>query len=128
LDASALWAARETGLFQSEAWTDYYVRFIAHFVGVYTHEAVAFARESARWSADPANVERYLASGNVMSDVVGKTRQEAFAHLPFEERAYDFAFPYCEWPRERSKVSGLPVGDGRIALPVGDGRLATYAP
>lgn len=109
------WAARETGLFESKAWMDYYVRFIAHFVGIYTSEAVPFTRESARWSADPANIERYAASGNVMFDIVGQTRLEAFAQLPFDERAYDFAFPYCEWPRELSRASGLPVGDGRIA-------------
>jgi len=39
------WAARETGLFESKAWMDYYVRFIAHFVGIYTSEAVPFTRE-----------------------------------------------------------------------------------
>ena len=33
--------------------------------------ARAVAREAARWSADPANVERYLTAGRRMEDLLG---------------------------------------------------------
>ena len=64
------WAARETGLFDEHpAFMDYYVRFIGHSVSVYG-VARAAPRESARWSAEPANVQAYLATKQ-MPDVVG---------------------------------------------------------
>ena len=65
------WAAREVGLFADHpAFMDYYVRFIGHFVSVYERLAPPFARESARWSESPANVEAYLVTKQ-MPDVVG---------------------------------------------------------
>ena len=82
------WAARETGLFDDHpAFMDYYVRFIGHFVSVYERLAPPFARESARWSADPANVEAYLATKQ-MPDVVGVSPREALSQLPAAERGY----------------------------------------
>ena len=82
------WAAREAGLFaEHPAFMDYYVRFIGHFVSVYERLAPPFARESARWSADPANVEAYLATKQ-MPDVVGVSPREALSQLPAAERAY----------------------------------------
>lgn len=82
------WAARETGLFEQQAFIDYYIRFIAHFVSVYSSKSPPFARESARWSADPLNLKRYAEAGNMMSDVIGKPIEKALAELPAEERAY----------------------------------------
>ena len=82
------WAAREVGLFDDHpAFMDYYVRFIGHFVSVYERLAPPFARESARWSADPANVEAYLVTKQ-MPDVVGVSPREALSQLPAAERAY----------------------------------------
>ena len=101
------WAAREVGLFADHpAFMDYYVRFIGHFVGpashhtpstrpahfpaqvsVYERLAPPFARESARWSESPANVQAYLATKQ-MPDVVGVSPREALSQLPAAERAY----------------------------------------
>ena len=81
-------AAREVGLFDKHpAFMDYYVRFIGHFVSVYERLAPPFARESARWSESPANVEAYLATKQ-MPDVVGVSPREALSQLPAAERAY----------------------------------------
>merc|ERR1712072_920308 len=82
------WAARETGLFEHKAFMDYYTRFIAHFISIYSSKSPPFTRESARWSADPQNVQRYLDGGNVMVDIIGKPIEEALAELPDEERLY----------------------------------------
>jgi len=84
------WAARDTGLFEPQhaVFMDYYLRFIAHFMSVYSSKAPAFTRESARWSADQQNIERYVANGNLMSDVVDRPVQEALEDLPSEERVY----------------------------------------
>ena len=85
------WAAREAGFYDTSAgrrWMDYYVRFIAHFVSVYERTAPPFAREAARWSADPANTAAYLERGRTMPDVVGVSLNKALATLPPEEREY----------------------------------------
>merc|ERR1711981_998863 len=80
------WAARDTGLFEPEhaAFMDYYAKFIAHFISVYSSKAPPFARESARWSAEQQNIDRYLANGNLMSDVTGQPLQDALEDLPSE--------------------------------------------
>lgn len=84
------WAAREAGLFEPQhaAFMDYYIRFIGHFVSVYSSKSPPFTRESARWSADPKNIEQYLKSGNCMSDVIDKPIEKALAELPADEREY----------------------------------------
>jgi len=82
------WAARETGLFEHESFMDYYTRFIGHFISIYSSKSPVFTRESARWSADPQNIQRYLAAGNRMTDVIGVPLEEALADLPATERAY----------------------------------------
>lgn len=82
------WAARETGMFEHEAFMEYYVRFIGHFISVYSSKAPPFTRESARWSADPENVQRYLDAGRTMPDVVGKDLDLALLELPADERLY----------------------------------------
>ena len=38
---------------------------------IYERSAPAFARESARWSADQVNIDKYIAAGNVMENVAG---------------------------------------------------------
>lgn len=87
------WAMREAGLFdQSPTFASWYVRFIAHFVRVYESTAPQFARESARWSADPRNIELYANSGNRMpasvlgSDGRGVPARQATADLLAKER------------------------------------------
>jgi len=82
------WAARETGMFEHEAFMDYYMRFIGHFVSIYSSNSPPFTRESARWSADPQNIQRYLAAGNVMTDVINQPIEKALAQLPANERVY----------------------------------------
>ena len=82
------WAAREIGAFAHAPFADYYVRFIAHFVSVYERAAPPFARESARWSADPANTAAYEAAGKRMPEVMGLSHAAAFASLPPSERQY----------------------------------------
>jgi len=83
------WAVREVGMFETcPLFVDYYIRFIAHFVSVYETTAPPFARESARWSADKANVDAYLANNCTMDDVIGISYSDAIAELPEEEREY----------------------------------------
>merc|ERR1712224_969440 len=81
------WAMREAGIVAaSPSFTEYYVKFIGHFVSVYESTAPPFARESFRWSADPANIERYLANGRQMEPgVVDVGARQALAQLPPEE-------------------------------------------
>ncbi|KAG1655426.1 hypothetical protein FOA52_009097 [Chlamydomonas sp. UWO 241] len=64
-------ACRETGLADHAEFMRFYVEFIQHFVGVYERSAPAYAQESAAWSADPANVQRYRENGCKMIDVLG---------------------------------------------------------
>jgi len=96
------WAAREVGLFQPQyaSFMDYYIRFIAHFISVYSSKSPPFTRESARWSADSRNISKYLKAGNVMIDVVDVPVEQALAALPRGEREYtgskhqDPSWPY----------------------------------
>jgi hypothetical protein len=87
------WAVRSFLLDLSPTFCDYYIRFIGHFVRVYEGTAPAFARESWRWSADPTNIQRYIANGRVMTDVLGLSLEEAEAQLP-ESEANDSYWPY----------------------------------
>lgn len=87
------WALRTVAGEKSPAFTDYYVRFIGHFVARYEGTATMFARDSWRWSADPKNVEDYIAGGRKMRDVMGLTFDQALAQIPMEE-AYDNVWPY----------------------------------
>jgi len=100
LDDARVWmrlhfrAARDTGMFEEHpAFMDYYIRFIAHFIRIYSSEAPQFTRDSARWSADPANVEKYVKAGNLMRDVIGQSRARAWKQLPAEEQE-DNSWPY----------------------------------
>ena len=63
------------------------MRLIDHFVSVYERTAPPFARESARWSADPAQVADYVATKR-MKGVVDTPLRDALAQLPAEERTY----------------------------------------
>eukprot|EP00746_Dinoflagellata_sp_MGD_P140190 gnl/MRDRNA2_/MRDRNA2_73481_c0_seq3.p1 gnl/MRDRNA2_/MRDRNA2_73481_c0~~gnl/MRDRNA2_/MRDRNA2_73481_c0_seq3.p1 ORF type:complete len:354 (-),score=60.21 gnl/MRDRNA2_/MRDRNA2_73481_c0_seq3:403-1464(-) len=95
------WAARETGMFKHEAFMDYYIRFIAHFISIYSSKSPPFTRESAHWSADPQNVQQYLDAGKHMVDVVGIPLEQALAQLPSTERAYTGSrHSSPEWPYE----------------------------
>jgi len=81
-------------LFENKAFEDWYVRFIAHFVRVYERMAPQFARESARWSANPANIERYLANGRRMTDILGLRVSSAINSLPLHEQTGESDWPY----------------------------------
>jgi hypothetical protein len=92
------WALRESGLLeQAPSFADYYVRFIGHFIRVYESTAPVFTRDSLRWSANPKNIEAYLANGRCMTDVLGQSQQEAEEQLP-EEELNDFQWPYNQTP------------------------------
>ena len=88
------WAMRESGMMeQSPSFANFYVRFIGHFVNVYESTAPAFARDSLRWSADPKNIQEYIANGRCMVDVLGLSLEEAEAQIP-ENETNDFVWPY----------------------------------
>lgn len=93
------WAGREQGLVgpaaKSPRFSNWFVRFIAHFVRVYEREAPRFARESLRWSEDPANIAAYIAAGNAFEPEIHVGLEEALECLP-EEEAKDFHWPYAE--------------------------------
>ena len=95
------WSAREEGLLDDPAFADYYVRFIGHFVSVYERTAPPFARESMRWSADPANPQRYLDVGRRMPDIMGLSLQQAIQCLPAAERSYTGSVAGNAWPYEQ---------------------------
>ena len=103
------WAARETGMFDTEAgrsFMEYYTRFIGHFISVYDGKSPPFTRESVRWSADPQNIQRYLAAGNVMVDVIGQPIEQALAQLPREERTYTGSkVRNAAWPYELTPLA-----------------------
>lgn len=100
------WAAREAGMFETDAgrsFMAYYVRFIGHFISIYSGKSPPFTRESLRWSANPQNVQRYLAAGNFMEDVIGKPVEQALAALPPAERTYTGSgVRNAAWPYELS--------------------------
>jgi hypothetical protein len=95
------WAMREEGLTDHAAFTDYYVRFIGHFVSVYEGSAPPFARESLRWSADPTNIQAYRDARNRMPDIMGLSKTAALATLPAEERIYTGSVAASHWPYEQ---------------------------
>jgi len=103
------WAARETGLFETEAgraFMEYYTRFIGHFISIYSSKSPPFTRESQRWSADPQNIQRYLAAGNVMEDVIGKSVDRELAKLPPVEQAYTGSgVRNPAWPYDRPALA-----------------------
>lgn len=101
------WAARETGMFEHKAFMEYYIRFIGHFISVYSSASVPFTRESVRWSADPKNIQQYLDAGNVMTDVIGQDYYEALAALPEGERRATGRRARDAWPYGTAAPSGL---------------------
>eukprot|EP00798_Chlamydomonas_sp_ICE-L_P002612 gene2612-30935_t len=111
------WSARETGIFdKSPSFESWYVRFIAHFARVYDSSAPAFARDSHRWSADPANIAAYRANGNRMGLEVldkhghGVSASVAIAQLPTTE-ARDELWPYEHAPPSRVRSRPHSAGD-----------------
>eukprot|EP01052_Picozoa_sp_SAG31_P023709 SAG31_NODE_1972_length_6762_cov_16.244635_7_plen_96_part_00 len=88
-------AMRRVGMYEkSPSFCAYYEKFVGHFVSVYERSAVQFTRESARWSANPANVERYEAGGRMMTDVIDVPLRTALHDLPNEERDGASVWPY----------------------------------
>ncbi len=80
LDDCRIWmrlmflSGRETGLDKHAAFWRWYVSFIQHFIAVYEARAPPFAVEDANWSKDKANVDKYVADGKRMVDVIGMGR------------------------------------------------------
>jgi len=95
------WALRESGAMDTNPrFVDYYCRMIGHFVSVYERRAPPFARESMRWSADPANTQAYLENGRTMPDV-HVPLGTALQCLPVSERVYrGSSDPKKTWPYE----------------------------
>ena len=87
------WAMRETLGDTNPSFTDYYVRFIGHFVNVYEGSAPAFARESYRWSRSAVNIQKYIDNGRRMNDVLGLSLGQSLSQLP-EDEANDEIWPY----------------------------------
>ena len=94
------WAAREEGVLDHPAFADYYCRFIGHLVSVYHTAAPPFARESLRWSAEPANTQRYLDAGRRMPEIMALPHDVALATLPSDERVYTGSKKGTHWPYE----------------------------
>lgn len=90
------WAMRECVGDTSPSFTDYYVRFIGHFISVYESSAPTFARDSYRWSADPSNIQDYLDRGRRMDDVLGVSRRQALGQIP-EVEANDTVWPHVRF-------------------------------
>jgi len=87
------WAAREVGMFDLHPeFMNYYVKFIGHFIRVYSSRSPPFTRDSVRWSSDAAKVQQYLISGNCMSDVIGKPVDVALDELPAHERSSNWPY------------------------------------
>lgn len=59
-------SARQSGLFDNQAFANWYIGFIGHFIAVYERSAPRYARMDAEWSADPVNVQAYLDNGKQM--------------------------------------------------------------
>jgi len=96
------WAARETGMFEHEAFMEHYTRLIGHFISVYSSKAPPFTRESLRWSEDPKNIQQYLDAGRMMTDVIGKDVDRELAKLPAAERIYTGSRAQSPaWPYEQ---------------------------
>mmetsp|Transcript_2611 Transcript_2611/g.3559 ORF Transcript_2611/g.3559 Transcript_2611/m.3559 type:complete len:256 (+) Transcript_2611:262-1029(+) len=68
------WAMREVGLHEYPAFWEYYQKFIGHFIAVYERAAPPYAPLAAEWSANPQNIETYMANGHKMNDVIGLGR------------------------------------------------------
>ena len=66
------WAVREAGLGpdQHPVFFEWYKSFIGHFVRVYERSAPSYVTDSAEWSANPANIKKYLDGGRRMKDVI----------------------------------------------------------
>ena len=89
------WSLRDAGITKiSPSFTEYYVKFIAHFMSVYERQAPQFARESFRWSENEANVKKYLENGRHMDDVIGLSDRDAIRQLPASDNARGTDWPY----------------------------------
>jgi hypothetical protein len=101
------WALRESGLLvKAPSFADYYVRFIGHFVRVYEGSAPRFARDSFRWSANPANIEKYIENGRRMDDVLGLSLKQAARQIPASE-SEDTEWPYNQTQQDPSNEPEL---------------------
>lgn len=66
------WALREAGLGPDNhrPFFDWYKKFIGHFIRIYERSAPMYVDESAAWSANPTNIERYLKAGRRFDDII----------------------------------------------------------
>ena len=69
LDDTRVWmrlmflSGREIGLARHEPFWNWFIGFIRHFIAIYERGAPAYAQESADWSENPANVQKYNEDG-----------------------------------------------------------------
>lgn len=61
------WSCREEGL-DTEPFFSWFVSFIAHFSRVYERLAPPYAKDAAKWSADPSNLAKYEKDEWMMDD------------------------------------------------------------
>ncbi|GMI20636.1 hypothetical protein TeGR_g927 [Tetraparma gracilis] len=102
------WALKKAGLHvASPSFTEYYARFLGHFVRVYERRAPAFARDSYRWSDNPANLEAYAKDGK-MTDLMGMSATDHVSSILVEE-ARDAEWPY--YMTYEDQVNGRGVDD-----------------
>mmetsp|Transcript_8940 Transcript_8940/g.13362 ORF Transcript_8940/g.13362 Transcript_8940/m.13362 type:complete len:263 (-) Transcript_8940:266-1054(-) len=64
------WAAREEGLYEHQAFFEWYTKFIGHFIRVYERTAPPYTKESAEWSESKENIEDYIKNKREMIDVI----------------------------------------------------------
>lgn len=87
------WACRKSGVAQHAPFFNYFQRWIGHFIPIYEQTARVFVRNEARWSANAANIDAYIAAGRVMTDVIDVPYAAAIATVPQAE-ALDSKWPY----------------------------------
>jgi hypothetical protein len=109
------WAAREEGLLEHPAFADYYTRFIAHFVSVYERTAPSFARESMRWSADKANVQRYLDAGRARR--AGSNTRTDCAHAPSAAQTSAICYAFLRAAGQMPEIMDLSLRAALATLP-----------
>jgi hypothetical protein len=103
------WALKKANIHNtSPGFTEFYTRFIGHFVRVYERKAPAFARDAFRWSDSQANIDAYKETLR-MDDVVGLSVSRAVASIPREE-ANDPTWPYYDDFNEMVSARGNEDG------------------
>ena len=70
------WAIRECGLDKHEAFWEWYIQFIEHFIGIYERRAPLYVKRDSLWSANISNIDKYLKNDFVMLDIIGRASEK----------------------------------------------------